>query len=232
MIRLENLCKTFWQRGRPVVVADNLSATFPDRAVIGLLGLNGAGKSALMAMIAGTLRPDSGTIRCRGTVSWPVGLRGRFHRDLTGAQNTRFVARVHGVDSDALCDFVAGFTGLGASFHAPFRSYSAGMRARLSFGVSMGVPFDTYLVDEVTSVGDALFRARSRQLFRQRMQTSGAVVVSHSMGKLRQLCTMGAVLHEGRLHLHDDIEAAIAHHLDNVARAPGAAAALADEGWA
>ncbi len=131
------------------------------------MGRNGAGKSTLLSMIAGTTDFESGFIRSEGTISWPVGFRGSFHPDLTGAQNTRFVARVYGVDTDELLEFVQAFSNLGEHFNAPIRSYSSGMRSRLSFGISMGIHFDTYLVDEVTSVGDASFKAKSFQVLKQ-----------------------------------------------------------------
>lgn len=217
-IRIENVSKTFWVKGQPKHALRNVSLTIPPRTGVALLGANGAGKSTLLSMIAGTLAPDAGQIHLHGSVSWPVGFRGSFNRDLTGAQNTRFVARIHGVDSEALSAFVEDFAELGGHYHLPLRSYSSGMRARLSFGVSMGIAFDTYLIDEVTSVGDADFKAKSRAFLMARLQASGAIMVSHSMGKLRQICTSGAVLEHGRLSWHDDIEDAIAEHEDNMRR--------------
>ena len=212
MIQLQNLCKTYWHDGRPTVVADNLNFTFPSGVSVALLGRNGAGKSSLLSMISGTLLPDSGFVHARGTISWPVGFKGSFHRDLTGMQNTRFIARVYGVDTDALSDFVAGFSELGQHFHSPLRGYSSGMRSRLSFGISMGIHFDTYLVDEVTSVGDAIFKVKSHKVFLQRIGQSGAIVVSHSMSTIRRFCTAGAILENGKLIYFDDVNEAIARH--------------------
>jgi capsular polysaccharide transport system ATP-binding protein len=212
MIRLENLCKIHSLHGRHKIVARNIHATFPSGVSIGLFGRNGAGKSTLLQMIAGTLAPDRGEVLRRGTVSWPVGFAGSFHPDLTGAQNTRFIARIYGVDTDELVAFVAEFAELGGHFHLPLRSYSSGMRARLAFGCSMGIRFDTYLVDEVTSVGDALFRQKSERVFRARLAESGAIVVSHSVALLERLCTAGAVLEDGRLVFYPRIATAIAHY--------------------
>jgi capsular polysaccharide transport system ATP-binding protein len=212
MIRLQNLTKVFHLHGQRKVVVDDITLTFPPRRSVGLLGRNGAGKSTLLNMIAGTMDPTSGRILSRGTISWPVGFAGSFHGDLTGAQNARFIARIYGVDTDELSDFVADFADLGAHYHLPFRTYSAGMKSRLAFGVSMGIRFDTYLVDEVTSVGDAAFRRRSAEVFAARMQHAGAIVVSHGMGQIRQLCDAAVVLDRGRLTWFDDVEDAIAHH--------------------
>lgn len=217
MIRLENLTKIFTLEGRRKVVMQNVNIEFPSGLSVALLGRNGAGKSTLLQMIAGTQAPTSGRIVSTGSISWPVGFAGSFHPELSGVQNTRFVARIYGVDSDELVDFVEDFAGLGQHFHLPFKTYSSGMRSRLAFGVSMGIPFDTYLVDEVTSVGDAAFKMKSSTVFKARMETAGAFVVSHSMRMVRDMCQVGVVLENGKLTYYDDIEAAIAHHERNMA---------------
>lgn len=216
MITLDNLSKSFRTPQGRKVVADQITTVFPSGVSVGLLGRNGTGKSTLMEMIGGTVRPDTGTITVAGTVSWPVGFAGSFHPDMTGAQNTRFIGRVYGVDTDELLDFVQDFAELGNHFHVPVRHYSAGMKSRLAFGVSIGIPFDTYLVDEVTSVGDATFRRKSRQVFMDRMERAGAVVVTHAMGQVRQLCQAGAVLEAGRLTYYEDVEEAIDQHHRNM----------------
>ena len=86
-------------------------------------------------------------------------------------------------------------------------------------GTSMGIHFDTYLVDEVTSVGDADFRAKSQRVFNDRMSNSGAIVVSHSMPMIRSMCDMGAVLDRGVLSVFEDLDEAIAYH-EAVLRVP------------
>lgn len=216
MINLVNLSKSYrTPRGRKVILND-VNITFPTGKAVGLLGRNGAGKSTLMNMIGGLVKPDTGQIQKTGTVSWPVGFSGSFNRDMTGAQNTKFIARVYGVDTEELADYVEDFAELGPHFHAPVRSYSSGMRSRLAFGVSIGIPFDTYLVDEVTSVGDAAFKRKSRYAFADRMKTSGAVFVSHSTSQLLKFCDAGAVLENGKLHYFDDIKEAIARHHANM----------------
>lgn len=216
MIHLNEVTKVFRTAGAPKVILHKTDMVFPTGVSVGLLGRNGAGKSTLMEMIGGTAKPDSGQINITGTVSWPVGFKGSFHRELTGAQNIRFIARVYGVDTESLLGYVRDFAELGAHLDMPVRSYSAGMRSRLAFGVSIGIPFDTYLVDEVTSVGDAAFKRKSRLAFLERMEHAGAIVVTHSMRQLRKLCQAGAVLESGRLTYFDDIEDAIAQHHENM----------------
>ncbi|MBS4011433.1 MAG: ABC transporter ATP-binding protein [Roseovarius sp.] len=212
MIEIRNLCKTFVLNGRRKVVADNISAIFPDRTAVAILGRNGAGKSSLLKMLAGSMDPDSGEVISTGTISWPVGFAGSFHPEMTGLQNVRFIARVYGVDTAELVDFVADFAGLGQHFNLPVRTYSSGMRSRLAFGVSMGIHFETYLVDEVTAVGDAAFREKSEMLFAERITQSGAIMVTHNMGQVKRLCSLAGVLEDGHLSLYDDVDEAIAHH--------------------
>jgi capsular polysaccharide transport system ATP-binding protein len=213
VILLRNLTKIFVVEGHRKTILQNVNAVFPSKVSVGLLGRNGAGKSTLLKMIAGAMDVTSGEILTDGQISFPVGYRGSFHGDMTGAQNTRFTARIYGVDTDALLAYVEEFSELGPSFHLPVRTYSSGMKARLAFGVSMGIQFDTYLIDEVTAVGDARFKKKSQQVFEDRMRTSGALFVSHSLGQIRELCRAGAVIDQGRLTYYDDVEEAIDHHL-------------------
>lgn len=221
MIKFENLSKQFRTKGGRKIVAEDINLTIPSGVSMALLGRNGAGKSTLLDMIGGLVRPDRGRISMSGTVSWRVGYSGSFHRDMTGLQNVRFIARIYGVDSDGLVDFVEDFAELGQHFRLPVRHYSSGMKTRLAFGVSIGMPFDTYLVDEVTSVGDAAFKRKSRMYFEDRMKGAGAIVVSHSDAELRNLCQSAAVLENGRLTYFDNIEEAIAQHHANMGTVQG-----------
>ena len=129
MITLEHLWKSFHVRGDEKIVARGINAVFPTGVSTALLGRNGAGKSTMMNMIAGNQKPSSGRIWSDGTISWPVGFAGSFHGELTGAQSVRFIARIYGVDTDALCDFVADFAELGDHYQLPIRTYSSGISA-------------------------------------------------------------------------------------------------------
>jgi len=217
MIEFRDVSKYYLtQHGRKVVV-DHLSLTLPAGAKVGLLGRNGAGKSTMIGMIAGTVKPNTGSIRRQGSISWPLGFGGSFASNLTGTQNIRFVARIYGIDTDALIDYVQDFAELGDFLDMPVRSYSSGMKARLAFGLSMGVSFDWYLVDEITAVGDAAFRRKSLAAFQERLSNAGLLMVSHTTGTIRSYCTCGLVLEGGKVRFFEDVEEAIAVHDRNMA---------------
>ena len=101
----------------------------------------------------------------------------------------------------------------------PVRTYSWGMKARLGFGMSMGIAFDWYLVDELTAVGDSRFKKKSLALFRARLKDAGLMMVSHSINTIRTYCTSGLVLDGGRATFYPDIADAVDAHESNMAAA-------------
>ncbi|CTQ45376.1 MULTISPECIES: ABC transporter ATP-binding protein [Alphaproteobacteria] len=218
MIRLDRLTKRFKLKGEMRYIARDVSFTVPRGNSIGLLGRNGAGKSTLLRLIAGTIKPTSGRIIRLANVSFPLGFQGSFNGSLTGEQNVRFVARIYGHDTEQLVDYVQDFAELGKSYYMPVKSYSSGMKARLAFGVSMGIDFDYYLVDEITAVGDSNFRKKCKLVFEEKLQNSDIIMVSHSNASLKEYCTTGIVLEDGNLTFFNDIDDAISMHNDNMAR--------------
>ncbi len=209
MIEFRDVSKAFRNRKTRKIVLKDFSGTFPRGRNIGLLGPNGAGKSTLLRMIAGTEFPDKGKIKRTGRVSFPLGFGGSFKGTLTGRENCRFVARIYGLQTRGVERFVEDFAELGEYFDLPLSTYSSGMRARYSFGVSMAVDFECYLVDELLSVGDADFRARCDAVFSAKRKTASMILVSHSMKMLQKYCEMGAVLAGGQLRLYDKLGDAI-----------------------
>jgi len=212
MIKLERVAKSFHGGGgrKPVLTSVSLSLDAGDS--IALLGRNGAGKSSLLKLLAGILRPDSGRVVSRCSVSWPVAYAGGLHGDMTGAQNVRFVARLYGRDTRDMIRFCREMSELGAHLDRPVRNYSSGMRARLAFSMSMAVPFDFYLIDEITSVGDLAFREKSEAILAGRLHQTGGIVVSHALGSLKRLCQSGLVLENGTLTYFPRVEDAIQRH--------------------
>lgn len=143
----------------------DLCHSFPPGARVGILGRNGAGKSTLIRLVGGEDIPDSGRIVREGRISWPIGFGGCFHGRLTGRENLRFVSRIYGRSIRQVTDFVNDFAELGEYMDLPVGTYSSGMKAKLSFGLSMAMEFDFYLVDEVTAVGDAAFKKNATKLW-------------------------------------------------------------------
>ena len=209
MIQLNNVFKFYRNDGHTKVVLDHVSALFDSHRSYGLLGVNGAGKSTTLRLIAGTELPNSGAVRRTVRVSWPVGFGGGFHHQMTGRENVVFAARVYGADIRKVIDFVEDFAEIGDYMDVAVKTYSSGMMARLAFGLSMAIEFDVYLVDEVTAVGDARFQARCDDVFAQKRKNSGLIVVSHSMPTIKLYCDRGGVLVDGQLIMFDSTDKAI-----------------------
>ena len=212
MIHLENLGKSFPAKGGRHIVFDQVNAIFPTGKSVGLLGRNGAGKSTLLDVIAGVEASDTGRVLTDGNISYPVGFSGGFHRMMTGTQAARFIARVYRADTDEIVRFVEDFTELGRQLRQPIHTFSSGQKSRLSLAISMAIPFDIYLVDEIGAVGDGNFKMKSRALIYDRMENADIVMVDHGMKKIRSFCTIAAVLHHGRLQIFEDIEEGIAFY--------------------
>lgn len=213
MIIFDKVCKAYPRPdgGKKIILKD-FTAAFPPGINIGILGRNGAGKSTLMNMISGGEMPDSGRILREGRISWPLGFNGGVHGKLTGAQNTRFIADIYGKPRNKVLDFVTEFSELGAYLDMPVKTYSAGMKARLAFGICMAIEFEYYLIDEVIAVGDSTFKKKCKDVFEQRRKSSSLLLVSHSAGLLRSFCDVGGVMHNGQLTFYNDIEEAIQVH--------------------
>jgi capsular polysaccharide transport system ATP-binding protein len=214
MITLDQVSKTYHGRNLVRHVLAGVDLTVGRGEALAVLGANGAGKSTLMRLISGVEHPTSGRIDRGGmSISWPIGYSSCFQSSLTGADNARFIARIYRRPAAPLLDFVEAFAQLGQYFHQPIKTYSAGMSARLAFGISLAIDFDVYLVDEVTGAGDARFRQRCHEAMLHRRRTGTLIMVSHEPATLRAFCSRGAVLCDGRLTLFDDLDAAIeAHH--------------------
>lgn len=209
MIQLDNVFKFYKTERHTKVVLDHVSMLFDTTHSYGLLGVNGAGKSTTLRIISGTELPNSGSVRRSVRVSWPLGLTGGFHPQMSGRENVHFVARIYGADVRKTDDFVEEFSELGDYLDAPVKTYSSGMMARLGFAMSMAIEFDVYLIDEVTAVGDARFQARCQEAFSQRRKNSGLILVSHSMQTISDYCDRGGVLVDGHLLMFDSVGKAI-----------------------
>ncbi|TWT12900.1 ABC transporter ATP-binding protein [Reyranella sp. CPCC 100927] len=209
MIQLQNVYKFYKTPQHMKVVLDHVSAVFESGWSYGLLGVNGAGKSTTLRLIAGTELPNAGRIRSNVRVSWPLGFGGSFHGHVSGRDNIKFIARIYGEDVRRVVRFVEDFSELGDYLDAPVLTYSSGMAARLAFGVSMAIEFECYLVDEITGVGDMRFQRRCEEAFAARRAKADVIVVSHTMATIKAYCSRGAVLVDGHLMQFDTVDKAI-----------------------
>lgn len=207
-IELDQVSKQYHTRHGARRVLDHVSFRLERGAHLGILGRNGAGKSTLIRLLSGAEYPNGGRIHRNMSVSWPLAFTGAFQAHLTGLDNLKFVCRVYGVDWKPLLPFVEEFTELGIYLREPVVNYSVGMMMRLAFALSMAIEFDCFLIDEGMAVGDARFGDRCHvELFQKRRDRS-FILVSHDPNIIRLYCERVAVLHRGRLHEFETIDAA------------------------
>jgi len=210
MITLRNVTKYYPMQDRKShYVLRDVSLEIPSNRSIAILGPNGAGKSTLLRLIGGAEAPNSGTIDTNSSISWPLGLKSGFQNSMTGRQNIEFVCKINGLsktETRQIIDAVIKFAELGKFFDMPLKTYSSGMRGRLGFGLSINFDFDYYLIDELTSVGDASFRKKAFQEFERISQSSSLIYVSHNLNSLKRSCQSAILLHDGALEYYDNIE--------------------------
>lgn len=210
MIRLENVSKYYPTRFGPKYVLKDISLDLPDDRDIAILGENGAGKSTLLRLLGGIDFPSKGKIISDRFISWPLALSGGYQRDMTGRENVRFVCRIHGISKTyAIEEFVKDFSELGEDFELPVGGYSSGMKVRYGFAVSMGFDFDTYLLDEITSVGDAAFRKKCSQALNEKRESSNIIFVSHTEDMIRDHCDAAILLAYGRAEFYESVDCAL-----------------------
>ncbi|WP_199155797.1 ABC transporter ATP-binding protein [Chromobacterium sp. ASV23] len=209
MIHIDNVSKHYGTRQGDITVLNQVNLHIHPGEKVGVLGRNGAGKSTIIRLISGAEQPSSGKIHRGMSVSWPLAFGGAFQGTLTGLDNLRFICRVYGTSFEDKIPFVQEFSELGRYLREPVKTYSAGMRARLAFAISMVVEFDCFLIDEIVAVGDSRFHEKChRELFEKRSDRA-MIIVSHHADYVRAHCTRAAVLHQGQLQAFDDVDEAL-----------------------
>ena len=215
MIHLEKVTKYFEaKKGRKYLLKD-VTMTIPSGVNLGILGLNGTGKSTLLRMLGGIDFPNRGRIISDVEFSWPLGLSGGTQGSLTGRENAQFICRVYNKSEQEIEEtlaFILEFTELGGYFDMPVKTYSSGMKARLGFATSLAFDFDYYLIDEVLSVGDPKFKLKAKAAMDDLMYKRNFLLVSHSLPVLKQMCDSGIVLTDGRLLYFEDINEAVGYY--------------------
>lgn len=208
MIKLDNISKVYGTRNGPVTVLNQINFQINAGEKVGILGRNGAGKSTVIRLISGAEKPTSGKIIRDMSVSWPLAFGGAFQGSLTGLDNLKFICRIYGVNFKEKIDFVQDFSELGRYLNEPVKSYSAGMRARLAFAISMVVEFDCFLIDEIVAVGDQRFHDKCHVELFEKRKDRAMIIVSHNVDYINQHCDKASVLLNGKLTNFSDTHSA------------------------
>ncbi len=212
MLTVNNLTKSYVQRAGRHFVFRDLSFVVPEGKSVALLGPNGAGKSTLLRVLSGAENPDAGSVAASGPISWPVGLAGGFHPTLSAHENCRFVLRVHGCEGALLREklaWIREFSEIHKFFDFPVSALSSGMRSRVAFALSMSLDFAYYLIDEITAVGDAAFRDKSKQtLLGKKRSGSAFIIATHNLQEAIAVADCGLVIHQGKVSYYDSVHEA------------------------
>ncbi len=209
MIEFENVSKSFWSGKQRKVILDRVSFRVELGNSLGILAPNGTGKTTLVNMMAGLEKPDEGKIRRTSRISFPLGFMGGIVSKHTAKENSRYIARLYGLDPDYVEAFCRWLTGIDEYFDMPVGTYSQGMRSRFMFALMLSLDFDIYLIDEgMPQTTDVAFNRRAGQILRERLETTTVVIVSHQPTTLQRFARTAAVLRDGKLHMFDSLEEA------------------------
>ncbi len=209
MLEFVNVSKSFWTGSQRKVILDRVSFRMELGNSVGILAKNGTGKTTLINMVAGLEKPDEGQIIKGCRVSFPLGFMGGVVGRLSAMENSRYIARLYGLDPDYVEAFCRWMCDLGEYFDMPIGTYSQGMRSRFSFSLMLALDFDLYLIDEgMPSTTDAEFNKKAGDILRERLETTTVLIVSHKPETLKKYCRSAAVLKDGRLHMFDTLEEA------------------------
>lgn len=220
MISFKNVTKYYPMRdGERHYVLRDVSFEIPSRESVAIIGPNGAGKSTLLRLIGGAEAPNEGSIVTKSNISWPIGLSSGFQGSMTGRQNIHFVCQINGLseaETQEVIDAILDFSELEEYFDMPIKSYSSGMRARLGFGLSINFEFDYYLVDELTAVGDIIFKEKAKKEFVKITKNASLLYASHKLNSLKDSCKSAIFLRDGILDYFKDVDDGIKAYEDYI----------------
>ncbi len=209
MLRFENVSKSFWTGTQRKVILDRASFTVETGQSLGILAANGTGKTTLINMMAGLEKPDEGKIIRTSRISFPLGFMGGIDPAHSASENARYIARLYGLDPDYIEAFCRYLVNIDEYFDLPMKTYSSGMKSRVSFALLLALEFDIYLIDEgMPSSTDADFNRKAGNVLHERLTKSTVVIVSHSAFILERYCSRAAVLKDGHLHMFNSLKEA------------------------
>ncbi len=170
---------------------------------LGIIGQNGAGKSTILKILSGIMRPTRGSMFVNGRLSALIEVAAGFHQDLTGRENIYLNGTILGMtkrEIDSKIDQIIEFSGIEDFIDTPVKRYSSGMYARLGFSVTAHVDPDVLIVDEVLSVGDYVFQQKCMERMRAILEKGTTILfVSHNVKAITELCTRSLLLKQGKL---------------------------------
>jgi ABC-type polysaccharide/polyol phosphate transport system ATPase subunit len=183
---------------------------------VGLIGRNGSGKTTLLKLIAGIIKPTSGSVAADGRIGSLLELGAGFHPEFTGVENIYLNGSILGLKREFIrerLDEIVAFAELEKFVKQPVRTYSSGMQMRLGFAVAAHLEADVLLLDEVFAVGDEEFQRKCFGKIFEFKQRGGTIVfVSHDASAVERLCERAVLLREGRVEFDGDVREAIARY--------------------
>lgn len=160
--------------------------------VVGFIGSNGAGKSTLLKVVAGVMKPTKGCVKAYGNICPMIELGAGFDMELTARENIYLNGAVMGYSKeliDAKFNDIVEFSELSEFLDVPVKNFSSGMVARLAFSVATIVEPEILIVDEILSVGDIAFQAKSEAKMKSMIGGGTTVLfVSHSIQQIKKMC--------------------------------------------
>ena len=209
MLEFNNVSKSFWTGTQRKIILDRVSFRVELGTSLGILAPNGTGKTTLINMMAGLEKPDEGEIRREANISFPLGFMGGVISKHSARENSRYIAKLYGLDPDYVEAFCRWVCGLQEYFDQPLATYSSGMRSRFTFSLLLALDFDMYLIDEGMPAGtDVEFNKKAGDLLAERLKTTTTIIVSHDPAILEKFAKKAAVLMSGQLHMFDSLEEA------------------------